>query len=271
MISKIKELLRWIIFIPAPFIAGPLLSAILSIPIFIIFANADENLVDVPGKLILTSIMWLSIYWFGALLKPRNLSFKSFRIIWIISITLAVISFLKANPYDLRLQFLEVFIPIYFFLYRGDYENQKSFMYAVNFRITRVLGFVPQAERFPGAVGWSLPTEFFALCLFIESVFFTFNGYPFALLSFLGAVILNSAVSTGLYTNDPNLKLGKKFNKLKRFLIALSVWLIGAFFIRISGIDSLNFLSIPLNLYILPSFLGVIYFPGDNPKDLEEQ
>mgnify|MGYP001348298072 CR=1 FL=1 len=114
MISKIKELLRWIIFIPAPFIAGPLLSAILSIPIFIIFANADENLVDVPGKLILTSIMWLSIYWFGALLKPRNLSFKSFRIIWIISITLAVISFLKANPYDLRLQFLEVFIPIYF-------------------------------------------------------------------------------------------------------------------------------------------------------------
>jgi len=268
MLSKIKELLRWIIFIPAPFIAGPAISSLLFILILLITKGFGENLVDIPSKLMLTSTMWVAIYWFGALLKPRNLSFKSFRIIWIISITIAVISFLNANSsYDWRYQLLEIFIPIYFFLYRGDYEDQKSFIYAVNFRITRVFGFDTKEERLPGAVGWSLPTLFFALCLLIESLFLTFNGLPFALLSFLGAVCLNTAVSTALYTKNPYLSFQKN-QFIKRFLCAIAVWILGALLIRVSGLDSINFLTIPLNLYILPSFLGVIYFPGDDPKDL---
>ena len=268
MLSKIKEFFRWILFIPVPFIIGPIVSSLLLILILVITKGFGGNSIDIPSKLMLTSTMWVVIYWIGALLKPRNLSFKSFRIIWIISITVAVISFLKANSiYDWRFQLLEIFIPIYFFLYRGDYENQKSFMYAVNFKITRVLGFDTKKERLPGAIGWSLPTSFFALCLLIESVFLTFNGLPFALLSFLGAVCLNTAVSTALYTKNPYLNFQEN-QFIKRFLCAIAVWILGALLIRFSGLDSINFLTIPLNLYILPSFLGVIYFPGDDPKDL---
>ena len=268
MISKLKEFLRWIIFIPLPFIAGPLVSGLLLILLLIFTKGFSGDLIDIPTKLMLTSTMWVVIYWVGAFLKPRKLSFKSFRIIWIISITIAVISFLNANSsYDWRYQLLEIFIPIYFFLYRGDYEDQKSFMYAVNFKITRVFGFDTKKERFPGSVGWSLPTSFFALCLFIECIFLTFNGTPFAFLSFLGAVCLNTAVSTGLYTKDPYLNF-KNNQFINRFIFALAVWIVGALLIRLSGLYSIYFLTIPLNLYILPSFLGLIYFPGDNPKDI---
>ena len=268
MLSNIRELFRWILFIPIPFIAGPLVSSLLLIFLLLVSKSFVGSLVDIPTKIILTSTMWVVIYWIGALIKPRNLSFKSFRIIWIISVTIAVLSFLNANAsYDWRYQLLEIFIPIYFFLYRGDYEDQKSFMYAVNFKITRVFGFERKEERLPGAVGWCLPTLFFALCLLIESLFLTFNGLPFALLSFLGAVCLNTAVSTALYTKNPYLNFQEN-QFIKRFLCAIAVWILGALLIRVSGLDSINFLTIPLNLYILPSFLGVIYFPGDDPKDL---
>lgn len=268
MISKLKEFLRWIIFIPLPFIAGPVVSSLLLLLLLVLTKGFGGDLVDIPTKIMITSTMWIVIYWVGAFLKPRKLSFKSFRIIWIISITIAVISFLNSNSsYDWRYQLLEIFIPIYFFLYRGDYEDQQSFMYAVNFRITRVFGFDTKEERLPGAVGWILPTLFFALCLLIESLFLTFNGLPFALLSFLGAVCLNTAVSTALYTKNPYLNFQEN-QFIKRFLCAIAVWILGALLIRVSGLDSINFLTIPLNLYILPSFLGVIYFPGDDPKDL---
>ena len=93
MISKLKEFLRWIIFIPLPFIAGPLVSGLLLILLLIFTKGFSGELIDIPTKLMLTSTMWVVIYWVGAFLKPRKLSFKSFRIIWIISITIAVISF----------------------------------------------------------------------------------------------------------------------------------------------------------------------------------
>ena len=115
MISKLKEFLRWIIFIPLPFIAGPVVSSLLLLLLLILTKGFGGDLVDIPTKIILTSTMWVVIYWIGALIKPRNLSFKSFRIIWIISVTIAVLSFLNANAsYDWRYQLLEIFIPIYF-------------------------------------------------------------------------------------------------------------------------------------------------------------
>ncbi len=265
---NIKEVIRWITFIPVPLVAGPLAGALLAIPILFVSlgTSAVQELIDIPTKVILTSTMWVVIYWFGAVLKPKKLPMNAFRIIWLIIITLAVSRFLVLNStYDLRYQFLEIFIPIYFFPYRGDYEDQDSFMYAVNFRISRVFGFGRKDERLPGAIGWGLPTYFFALCLLIEAIFLTFNGSPFALLSFIGAVALNTAVSTTLYSKDPAFKQ----NPSGKYLMGLAFLLVGLFLVRISGLNSISFLDFSINLYILPCLLGLIHYPGNDPKDFE--
>ena len=75
MVSNLKELIRWLAFIPVPLIIGPLVGALILIPIFFIFPNIVETGPDIPTKLILTSIMWIVIFWFGAFLKPNNLTF----------------------------------------------------------------------------------------------------------------------------------------------------------------------------------------------------
>ena len=80
MIANIKELLRWLTFIPVPFIAGPIAGALILIPILII-SSTETTLVDIPSKVILTSTIWVVIYWVGAFLKPKKLPMSAFRVI----------------------------------------------------------------------------------------------------------------------------------------------------------------------------------------------
>ena len=208
--------------------------------------------------------MWIVIYWVGAFLKPKKLSMSTFRVIWIVLITLSVSRFLVQNSfYDWRYQLLEIIIPLSFFSYRGDYPDHETFMRTVNLRIANVLGFL--REKRIGYFGWSLPTEFFALYLLLEVIFLTFNGYPFAILSFIGAVALNTSINTTLYSKDPAFKQ----NPSSKYLMALVFLLVGIFLVRISGLHSISFLKIPLNLYILPCVLGLTYYPGNYPKDFE--
>ena len=101
MVSNLKELIRWLAFIPVPLIIGPLVGALILIPIFLIFPNIVENGLDIPTKLILTSIMWIVIFWLGAFLKPNNLPMNAFRIIWILLTTLCIFRFLTLLPQSL--------------------------------------------------------------------------------------------------------------------------------------------------------------------------
>ena len=93
MVSNLKELLRWLIFIPVPLILGPISGALLLIPILII--TSSDTLIDIPSKVMLTSTMWIVTYWVGAFLKPKKLSMNAFRVIWIVLITLSVSRFLS--------------------------------------------------------------------------------------------------------------------------------------------------------------------------------
>tara|TARA_B000000609_G_scaffold152148_1_gene139261 strand:- start:163 stop:957 length:795 start_codon:yes stop_codon:yes gene_type:complete len=264
MVSNLKELLRWLTFIPVPLIFGPIAGALLLIPILII--TSSETLIDIPSKVMLTSTMWVVTYWVGAFLKPKKLSMNAFRVIWIVLITLSVSRFLVQNSfYDWRYQLLEIFIPLYFFSYRGDYPDHITFLKSVSLRIKGGLGFIPNEEKLIGYFGWSLPTNFFALCLLLEVIFLTFKGYPFAFLSFIGAVALNTSINTTLYSQDPAFKQ----NPTSKYLMALAFLVVGIFLVRISGLNSISFLKIPLNLYILPCVLGLTYYPGNYPKDFE--
>ena len=260
----IKEIFRWITFIPVPLIAGPLAAALLVIP-FLLYIPSFDTLIDIPTKIILTSTMWIVIYWVGAFLKPKKLPMSSFRVIWIVLITLSVSRFLIKNSfYDWRYQLLEIIIPLSFFSYRGDYPDHETFMRTVNLRIANVLGFLRE-RKLIGYFGWSLPTEFFALYLLLEVIFLTFNGYPFAILSFVGAVALNTAVNTTLYSKDPEFKK----NPFGKYSMALFFIIVGLFLVRVSGLNSISVLNFPLNLYILPCLLGLTYYPGNEPKDFE--
>jgi len=259
----IKEIFRWITFIPVPLIAGPLAGALLVIP-FLLYIPSFDTLIDIPTKIILTSTMWIVIYWVGAFLKPKKLPMSTFRVIWIVLITLSVSRFLIQNSfYDWRYQLLEIIIPLSFFPYRGDYPDHETFMRTVNLRIANVLGFL--REKRIGYFGWSLPTEFFALYLLLEVIFLTFNGYPFAILSFIGAVALNTSINTTLYSKDPAFKQ----NPSSKYLMALVFLLVGIFLVRISGINSISVLNFPINLYILPCLLGLTYYPGNELKDFD--
>ena len=266
MVSNLKELIRWLTFIPVPLIFGPLVGALILIPIFFIFPNSLETGPDIPTKLILTSIMWIVIFWFGAFLKPNNLPMNAFRIIWILLTTLCIFRFLIQNSsFDWRYQLLEIIIPIYFFPYSGNYPNRAMFMTSVNLRYKKMLGFIPKEEQLIGLFGWSPPTVIFAVSLFLETLFLTFNGSPFALLSFFGATSLYSSISTTVFSKDPNFKK----NPLPKYLTGLGFLIAGVFLVRVSGVNSISFLNFPLNLYILPCVLGLTYFPGNYPKDFE--
>ena len=175
MVSNLKELLRWLTFIPVPLIFGPIAGALLLIPILII--TSSETLVDIPSKVMLTSTMWVVTYWVGAFLKPKKLSMNAFRVIWILLTTLCIFRFLIQNSsFDWRYQLLEIIIPIYFFPYSGNYPNRAMFMTSVNLRYKKILGFIPKEERLIGLFGWSPPTVIFAVSLFLETLFLTFNG-----------------------------------------------------------------------------------------------
>ena len=150
MIANIKELLRWLTFIPVPLIAGPLAGALLLIPILII-SSTETTLVDIPSKVMLTSTIWVVIYWVGAFLKPKKLPMSAFRVIWIFLITFTVIGFLGKNSmYDWRYQFLEVAIPIYFFSYVGEEIDQETFIKSVTLRLKGGLGFIPKEKKLIG-------------------------------------------------------------------------------------------------------------------------
>ena len=49
MISKLQEFLRWIIFIPLPFIAGPVVSSLLLLLLLVLTKGFGGDLVDIPG------------------------------------------------------------------------------------------------------------------------------------------------------------------------------------------------------------------------------
>ena len=262
---NIKEVIRWTTFIPLPLVAGPVAATFLFLPT-LFNSNISSVLFDVPIKIIFTSCMWIVTFWLGAFLKPKNLSFDVFKVIWIILSTLIVSKYLISNAsWDWRYQFIEIFIPIYFFSYRkGNYSDQETFMRTVNLRILNGLGFNKE-EKLIGYFGWSLPTLFFALYLLLEVIFFTFKGFPFAILSFIGAIALNTAVSTTLYSQDPAFKQ----NPSGKYLMGLGFLLVGLFLVRISGLNSISFLDFSINLYILPCLLGLTYYPGNDPKDFE--
>ena len=106
--------------------------------------------------------------------------------------------------------------------------------------------------------GIQWPSVLFGIPLLIGTFFSTFNGLPFAFLSLIGCFIEGTAISTAIYAPEDTL--------LRRSIIAVPIWLIGALFIRLGGMDTLIVGALQLNLYLIPTLLGATYYPPNQSK-----
>ena len=71
MKPNLKEILRWVIFVPAALILGRFLAFLID---FSTINLADET--DLILKIFSSFIFWISTYWSSAYLKPEKLSIK---------------------------------------------------------------------------------------------------------------------------------------------------------------------------------------------------
>ena len=102
-------------------------------------------------------------------------------------------------------------------------------------------------NRNQGERGWALPSVVFGWVVGFAALTSTFNGIPFAFVSFLGGFIEYIAISTVVYAPE--------FSFFQRFLYGIPVWLFGALLIRLGGMDSLIIGGFQLNLYLLIHYL----------------
>ena len=259
-----KEFLKWIAFIPASLLFGQNIAALINLPT--IYLTNENNLIF---KILASFVFWISTYWTSAYIKPEKLSIKIFKRTWYIVtaffIAISVANFLYI-PSDKIAKIFEVIAPL---LCIGMYppENdldKKTFRLCINSFLSGFLLLNSKEDKEKGAVGWKLPTIFLALYFLLEIIFKSFNGFPFAFVSLIGIVCEYTAVCTGLYAKDPSLNF-KKYNFIKRFLLVLIVYSIGALLVRLGGVESV-FPGFELSTYWIPPLIGVTYYPPDGYK-----
>ena len=141
--------------------------------------------------------------------------------------------------------------------------DEKTFRLCINSFLSGFLAFNTKEDKSKGAVGWKLPTLFLAAYCFIQIIFKSYNGFPFALISFIGVICEHTAVCTGIYAKDLTFK---KYNFLKRFLLIILVYSIGALLVRLGGVASINLSGFELSTYWIPPLIGLTYYPGDGLK-----
>ena len=263
---KFVEIFRWIGFIPLALIAGFLVSFLIAMP-FVYFGQ-ENNFFLKP----LTSYgFWIMTYWLSANLRPKKLSHKLFKRTWLILTALSVFISLSAFisiPVNRIERLFEIVAPLLAYgMYPKDNDlDDETFLLCINSFLSGFLGLNNKEDKAKGAVGWKLPTVFSAIGFFIYVIIQTFSGLPFAFLSLIGVVCEHTAVCTIVYSKDPSLTF-EKYNFIKRFSLALSVFLIGALLVRLGGVTSVQFPSFALSTYLVPPILALTYFPGEELKD----
>ena len=259
-----KEFIKWIAFIPGSLLFGQIISQFINLPT-IYFSNIDRLLF----KILTSFVFWIVTYWTSAFIKPEQLSLKIFKRIWYLItaffIAISVANFLYV-PADKIAKIFEVLAPL---LCIGMYppENdldKKTFRLCINSFLSGFLLLNSKEDKERGAVGWKLPTIFLACYFLLEIIFKSFNGFPFALVSFIGIVCEHTAVCTGVYAKDPSLNF-KKYNFIKRFLLVFIVYLFGALLVRLGGVESV-FPGLELSTYWIPPLIGLTYYPPDGYK-----
>ncbi len=259
-----KEFLKWIFFIPVSLLFGRFIAEIINLPT--IYLTNENNLIF---KILASFVFWISTYWTSAYIKPEKLSIKIFKRTWYIVtaffIAISVANFLYI-PSDKIAKIFEVIAPL---LCIGMYppENdldKKTFRLCINSFLSGFLLLNSKEDKEKGAIGWKLPTIFLALYFLLEIIFKSFNGFPFAFVSLIGIVCEYTAVCTGLYAKDLSLNF-KKYNFIKRFLLVLIVYSIGALLVRLGGVESV-FPGFELSTYWIPPLIGVTYYPPDGYK-----
>ena len=259
-----KEFLKWITFIPASLLFGQLMSNIINLP-----TNYLTNQDSLLFKILASFVFWISTYWASAYIKPEQLPIKIFKRIWYVItaffIAISVANFLYV-PADKIAKIFEVIAPL---LCIGMYppENdldQKTFRLCITSFLSGFLLLNSKEDIEKGAVGWKLPTIFLACYFLLEIIFKSYNGFPFAFVSFIGIVCEHTAVCTGLYAKDPSLNF-KKYNFIKRFLLVLIVYSLGALLVRLGGVESV-LPGFALSTYWIPPLIGLTYYPPDGYK-----
>ena len=260
-----KEFLKWISFIPLSLIFGQFIANIISLPTN--YLTSENNLFF---KILASFLFWISTYWTSAYLKPDKLSLKIFKRIWYVITTffivISVANFLYI-PSDKIAKIFEVIAPLICIgIYPPENDfDKKTFRLIINSFLSGFFLLNSKEDIEKGAVGWSIPTILLALYFFVQIIFESFNGLPFALISFIGIVCEHTAVCTGIYAKDPSLNF-KKFNLIKRFLLVLSVYSLGALLVRLGGVESIDLFGIGLNTYCVPPLIGLTYYPPDGYK-----
>ena len=107
------------------------------------------------------------------------------------------------------------------------------------------------------------PLVIFSIILLFNTLYSTFNGLPFAFISFIGSWTIRGAISQSVYTNE-------KLTVSKRIIYSIPFWIVGAVLIRLGGMNSLTIGSINLNLYLISSLIGATYYPPNMPNFSEE-
>lgn len=268
-----KEIIRWIAFIPLSLLSGGLVGVAVLLILIGIF-GFDIN--PITGFIVITPF-WITTLALSAYLKPRNLTVKVFKRIWLFLISLFVatqiIGQITSPIVGWIAQIINTAIPfiLYRWMYYGQFESEKNidnekFLLGIRYFISGFLNLNSKEDKDKGAIGWGLPTVGAAFFFFIYIIIKTFSGFPLAFLSLIGVVCEHTAVCTGVYSKDPSLTF-EKYNFIKRSLLALSVFSLGALLVRLGGITTVQFSGFTLSAYWVPPLIALTYFPGDGLKE----
>ena len=268
-----KEIARWIAFIPLSLFSGGVIGVALLWILVGIFGTAINPL---TGFIVITPF-WITTLALSAYLKPRNLTVKIFKRIWLFLISLFVVTQIIGQITSPIVgwiaQIINTAIPfiLYRWMYYGQFESGKNidneqFRLGIRYFLIGFLNLNDKEDKAKGAVGWRLPTIGAAAFFLIYIIIQTFSGFPLAFLSLIGVVCEHTAVCTGVYSKDPSLTF-EKYNFIKRSLLALSVFLLGALLVRLGGITTVQFSGFTLSAYWVPPLIALTYFPGDGLKE----
>lgn len=268
-----KEIIRWIAFIPLSLLSGGLVG----VTLFLILIGFFGVAINPITNFIVITPFWITVLALSAYLKPRNLTVKVFKRIWLFLISLFVVTQIIGQITSPIVgwiaQIINTAIPfiLYRWMYYGQFESGKhidneQFRLGIRYFLIGFFYLNDKEDKAKGAIGWVLPTAGAAFFFFIYIIIQTFSGFPFAFLSLIGVVCEHTAVCTGVYSKDPSLTF-EKYNFIKRSLLALSIFSLGALLVRLGGITTVQFSGFTLSAYWVPPLIALTYFPGDGLKE----